>query len=91
MHFYKRPCTWNAVIAQGCAGMVLFSLMGRMPAILFLFYQVVLSVKRIDTSSTTGALNLQAAARGERPYVPPPPSTEVPRSWREQLAQEVHA
>ena len=46
-------------------------------------------MKRIDPSSTTGALNLQAAARGERPYVHPPPSTEVPRSWREQLEQEV--
>ena len=50
--------------------------------------QVVLSVKRIDTAGTTGALNQIAAARGELPYRPPPPSTEVPRSWREQLEQE---
>ena len=50
--------------------------------------QVVLSVKRIDTAGTTGALNQLAAARGELPYRLPPPNTEVPRSWREQLEQE---
>jgi hypothetical protein len=49
--------------------------------------QVVLSVKRIDTAGTTGALNHLAAARGELPYRPSP-NTEVPRSWREQLEQE---
>jgi hypothetical protein len=53
--------------------------------------QVVLSVKRVDTSSTTGVLNQQAAARGERPYDPPPAPNagrNPPGSWLEQLEQE---
>ena len=50
-----------------------------------------LSVKRVDAASTTGALNQQAAARGERPYEPPPaPSagSNPPASWLQQLEQE---
>jgi hypothetical protein len=50
--------------------------------------QIVLSVKRVDTSSTSGALSALAAAREELPDVDPPASMPV-RSWREELEETV--